>query len=196
MKAKPLYFYLTWGFWISLVYMLLIATYNPIVIFNYDFKKNFVFTFPQGWGFFTRNPREVMVDVYKEEGSKLELVSILNSSWKNYLGFSRNSRVVGFEMSEILKSIPHSAWRNGRGSLVVPEMAPDTMKLSKRLMFFPSGIYVFYQNKIVPFAWSNLNQEKYNPFLVARIFISDQLRVSSQPFSEILSNTNLSNSND
>jgi antimicrobial peptide system SdpA family protein len=179
-KLKPLYFYFVWGFWAILIYSFLV-TYNPIVIFSHEVKKNFVFTFPQGWGFFTRNPREAMVDVYRQDVQGLELVTVLNSSPGNYFGFSRNSRVVGLEMVEVVKRIPHAAWKNGKGDIhAVALETSDTIKLSKKLKYFVPGTYIFHQYKIVPFAWANLKQEKYKPYLAAKILVSDSLSADKE----------------
>jgi antimicrobial peptide system SdpA family protein len=173
-QNKPLYVYVIWIFWFGLLYFFILG-FNPTIIYKHEVKKNFMFVFPQGWGFFTRSPREAMVDAYKEENGNLNLVTVLNSSSDNYFGLSRNSRVAGMEMSEVINHVSNVSWKNGKGALKAPSTISDTIKLSRKLTHFKPGVYVLHQYKVVPFAWVKQHQEKYAPYLVAKVYISEEL---------------------
>jgi antimicrobial peptide system SdpA family protein len=172
---KPLYYYITWLFWISIIYYFLIG-FNPSVIQDHKVKKNLMFIFPQGWGFFTRSPREAIVEAYQEKDGVYKQLTMLNASIDNDFGLSRDSRIVGMELSEVLNFLKSKSWKNKTGIRKVPkESIPDTIKLTRKLDFFTPGNYVFYQYKIVPFSWANQGQEKNAPYIVAKIHISDEL---------------------
>jgi antimicrobial peptide system SdpA family protein len=174
LKSLPWYVYGTWFFWALVLYVALFSNNRNSLILDYKVKKNITYAFPQGWGFFTRSPREALVDIYREEKGKLKLVSILNTSPNNFFGFSRNSRVIGFEMAPILKSISKSSWENRKGDFEanIPDQISDTINLAKPLKYFPAGTYVLHQYKIIPFAWVGQGQEKHRPILVSKIYVT------------------------
>ena len=100
---------------------------STIVIFNLPDNilksKNFQYELyvqsisPQGWGFFTRNPKEEMVDIFEINGKKLKKISVPNMSFENRIGISRISRRVGYDISMLLGSFPKVvAWKT------IPEM--------------------------------------------------------------------------
>ena len=125
----------------------------------------------QGWGFFTKDPKEVTIDVYQLEEKTLKLISINNFSLQNLFGFSREARYIGFEFGKLEQYIPKMDYKNGLGTIC--KTYPNTttvVKIPFIPKFHPIGKeFVVYQYKIVPFTWINQNQEHYRPYLVARI---------------------------
>ena len=62
---------------------------------------------PQGWGFFTRSPRERLHQIYKLEHADNNIISkapiaISNSSIKNFFGLSRKARRIHLEMMRLM----------------------------------------------------------------------------------------------
>lgn len=168
---KPLYFYVTWSLWSGIIYFAMLG-YSPTVMNKTEVKKVFMFVFPQGWGFFTRSPQEVMTIAYKEEENTLHLVTTLNASADNYLGLSRKSRVIASEMFKITAAINDTSWKSDKGSLKSPAGISDTITLSQKFHYFESGVYIFHRHKTIPFAWANQDQEKHLPYQVAKVYIN------------------------
>lgn len=159
--------------WILLFYILGISHVKHSEGFDYSLKRNVNFILPQGWGFFTRNPREAILEIYEIKKNDNGMVKILtkNTSWKNWFGLSRNNRFIGYEMSKLIGHIPKEAWINGVG--FVENNIPDTTfsiesKHSFKI-FKPQTDYLIYQFKPIPIAWASQDQEKYRPYLAARI---------------------------
>ena len=65
---------------------------------------------PQGWSFFTKDPREENLDVYGLEEDKLRKYTLTNQSVRSYFGLSRNNRRLSFEAS--LLSATVTEWRD------------------------------------------------------------------------------------
>jgi antimicrobial peptide system SdpA family protein len=177
MKKTPSFVFIIWSAWFLLIYGVVITYSLPTPIIKYDIKKNLITALPQGWGFFTRNPQEATVEAYAYSNSELELISKGNTSLSNMLGFSRKSRYIGYELGTLLRHVPKKAWVNEKGEYLKNEIPPDptiilsTDSIQQSLKFFPKGEYVFYQYKMIPFAWANNSQEQYRPYLVARLRI-------------------------
>ncbi|MGV4439784.1 SdpA family antimicrobial peptide system protein [Ornithobacterium rhinotracheale] len=73
-------------------------------------KKRFIYidyisVFPQGWGFFTKDPREPLVFIYKHDNNDYKSIIERNFSTKNLLGLSRKNRILIIESSHVLKEI-------------------------------------------------------------------------------------------
>ena len=143
---------------------------------NFKNKQNFLVLIPQGWGFFTKDPKDVIIDAYEALPTKdsAQLLSVSNTSLKNLVGLSRNNRFVGYEISKLVPHIPGKAWKNKRGYLDVGAIPPDSTSIihtvTDTLAFFEVGRdYILHQYKPIPYAWSGKGQEKNRPYLVARI---------------------------
>jgi antimicrobial peptide system SdpA family protein len=162
-----------WGAWVVLCYLILISHSSKDYRVTHKVKKHISFLLPQGWGFFTRDPREAITMAYKIENGELRELTVQNASVKNYLGFSRNSRFVGIDLSKILEQISSDTWKNGKGDFAqqIPATPDTILVLQERLKFFPEGEYVFYQYQPIPFAWADRNQKVYQPYLSAKVKI-------------------------
>ncbi|MBC6425565.1 MAG: SdpA family antimicrobial peptide system protein [Ekhidna sp.] len=138
-------------------------------LINYSNKKSIVFTLPQGWGFFTKNPQSLSANCYLIEGNKLERKTVSNSSWKNLFGLARKSRYYGFELSQILNVIPANQWINSKGNFREIDFINHPTFVIKNedlnlLVYEYSKKYLIVLNKPIPFAWAQMNQEEYQPF--------------------------------
>lgn len=160
------------SFWALIIFFILFSNNSAYPVLNHNINKTVGYLFPQGWGFFTKDPKEVTIDVYQLlEDKTLKLTSINNFSLQNLFGFSRKARYIGYEFGKLEQSIPKTAYKNRLGS--VCNIYPNTATVVK-IPFIPKFYsineeYIVYQYKIVPFAWINQNQEQYRPYLVARI---------------------------
>ena len=67
---------------------------------------------PEGWGFFTRDPREVRLLPYvREAGAWRAAREGPNGEPRNAFGFNRAARAQGVEMGLLETSIPTKAWK-------------------------------------------------------------------------------------
>lgn len=171
------------SFWTLAVFAILFSNNSSYPILGYNTNKTISYLFPQGWGFFTKDPKEVAIDVYQLEGETLKLISVNNFSVQNLLGLSREARYIGFEFGRLGQYIPKTIYKNETGD--VSKIYPSTttiVKIPFLPKFYPIGKeFVVYQYKIVPFAWINQNQEQYRPYLVARIKLEYDSSVSLDP---------------
>lgn len=170
-------------FWTWIIFLILFANNSSYPIFNYGTNKTISYLFPQGWGFFTKDPKEVTIDVYQLEGKLLKLVTVNNFSTQNLFGFSREARYVGFELGKLEQYIPKNVYKNKLGEVHKNyPMKTEIVKIPFIPKFYPlNKEFVIYQYKIIPFSWINQNQEQYRPFLVARIKFVYALSASYNP---------------
>ncbi|WET67880.1 SdpA family antimicrobial peptide system protein [Sphingobacterium sp.] len=173
---KPLYVYVIWLFWCYLIYSTLIS-FTPInsSYGSYDYKKKVGLLWPQGWGFFTKNPREALVDVYFVDSHDTLKVNFKNFSKENYFGLSRKSRYLNYELSLMLNEISRSSWQQQISNKYFPnQLQADTVIMKQRLSYFKPGEYYFVQHKQIPLLWQGNDQDKNVPYLFAHIVLKQQ----------------------
>lgn len=160
-------------FWIFGFYTLGISHISYAEVYSYSVKKNLNMMLPQGWGFFTKNPREVYFELFKLSNNGSEPIEIFtkNSSWKNGFGLSKDNRYIGFEISTLVKYVPHEAWKNAKGSFNEAKMdSTYTLEVKENFKMLEEDTdYVIIQRKPIPYAWASTGQEEHRPFLAARI---------------------------
>jgi antimicrobial peptide system SdpA family protein len=68
---------------------------------------------PEGWAFFTRNPRELRTSVYHRPASReWRIASDPQFSAPMLFGFRRTSRAVGMEAAQLLETAGSVTWRD------------------------------------------------------------------------------------
>lgn len=129
-------------------------------------EKNVIqFFFPQGWGFFTRNPREPNYKLYKVEDGRLNLVTFKITSPDNYYGFSRKGSRIGMEMHRIKDNLPSSTiWK--KSTVVLNKIHIDTINFSETkpiegLLYLNEGNYILKEYLITPWSWAK-HQGRYS----------------------------------
>lgn len=169
---KPFYYYFIWLFWGIIIYITFSSAINVSVSVGHDTRKVVSHLLPEGWGFFTRNPREALVDAYQVSAAGLKPLPLRNTSAANLVGISRKARFVGFELAKAIGYIPQQEWKHARGDLQknIPAK-PYPIELKEKLKYFPAGEYLFVQYKQMPWAWAKQSQESFRPYLVSRIKI-------------------------
>ncbi|UGU15382.1 SdpA family antimicrobial peptide system protein [Sinomicrobium kalidii] len=153
-----------------------IAMANVTTIVNFPsttVKKQLFALFPEGWGFFTKSPRETMVDIYKKQDQEnWKRVNISNSSRKNLFGFSRKARVMGIDIDIILRNIAKEDFIAFTGNFM--NNIPDriyTIEYDKSFQFINVGEYLIVERKIIPWFYAQSAKEKDVPGLIMRIEI-------------------------
>ena len=133
-----------------------------------SFRENYFWKMllPQGWGFFTRNPREdqYILHKYSVTASSLSQVSIKNTSYKNLLGLSRYSRRVNMELQRVLYHIPDSSYKESinwnNKTLVEKDIG---------LWYLDTGKYVVQKFRLPPWAWAKYPNSYSSPVHYAAI---------------------------
>ncbi|TGA96349.1 SdpA family antimicrobial peptide system protein [Sporolactobacillus shoreae] len=102
----------------SLIFMYSIHIVLPPNPLKLPFENNLGLNawFPQGWGFFTRDPRSVNDYVYNLDNDR-SAVAWPNNSVRNLFGISRYGRAQGIELGLIESKIPESAWKTYNGNI-------------------------------------------------------------------------------
>lgn len=121
-------------------------------------KFNLVAVAPEGWGFFTRNPREPGFQLYQQLGGHWRQVLLHNGEARTMFGIRRDARVQGVELQGLIYAIPDSAWTQARDPL------PDLLERSdlfthqvanRALHPTMCGDYVLVRQEPVPWAWAS-----------------------------------------
>lgn len=85
---------------------------NPLIPVNVRVKKTMHNLLPQGWAFFTKDPRTKMYDIYKEEDDHhLIKINFKTSEAENLFGLSRKSIKIKSEIAGIASAFPDSLWK-------------------------------------------------------------------------------------
>lgn len=154
LQALPL-FMAAGTFFIALVTYL---PNNPIKL-AYGLRPNQLL-FPQGWGFFTRNPREEARVLHRLVDGIAEPVNL--STWHGLRSFDRGIRKIRMESARLHKELDSEEWvltSSSAGQLEVPnpEM-PAPVELTNGA-YRPSlcGDFVFERFEPLPWAWVELS---------------------------------------
>ena len=73
-------------------------------------KASLLTVLPEGWGFFTRSPREESIFAHGRFGGAWQQLNFTATSRRNWGGFLRASRVQGVELSALTEGLKDEAW--------------------------------------------------------------------------------------
>lgn len=151
---------------------------------SYYFSKSsrlsdiIVSVFPQGWGFFTKDPRnEYNYNLYSLNPDEkiYRQITYANSTLSSSYGFSKNNRRCFYEIGLLTDDIKVLDWINFKGLIFpIPEdsstivINTDGMNLSCILKDID---YLLVRTRTIPFAWSGKKQENNRPGEVVRFKI-------------------------
>lgn len=100
------------AFWSVIVAYVLHAVIpsNPIRLPKEDLIAAKVWA-PQGWAFFTRNPKGPVLKAFALKQGSWRLIQLpRNGSGENLLGFSRRARALGIELGLVTSFVHESEW--------------------------------------------------------------------------------------
>ena len=116
------------------------------------------FFFPQGWGFFTRNPREPHYKLYKVEEGVPVLINYSITSSQNRFGLSRKGSRIGMELERIKSYLPGAGtWEKSTTSL---ELLPlDSLEYRctapiTTVLYIQEGNYILKEYRLNPWSWA------------------------------------------
>lgn len=162
--------------WLIMALLIFFSSMKEQVVLNGNVKLVISTLFPEGWGFFTKNPREEFLELYRMENGKPISVIILNQSIENIFGLSRKSRLVGYEASMLAKDIPVNKWISNERKPIeaFANLKSSYTKPKGNFRELVNGEYLLKVTKPVPFAWAKRNQEAHTPFKVIKVRIADE----------------------
>lgn len=121
---------------------------------------------PQGWGFFTKNPRDPNIYLYKLHKGKIEKVIYTNCHYKNYFGLSKKGRMIAFENTIILKQIEKAVYEK-ISKIDEPHIVYKVN--CNNLSYIYPGEYMIIREEIAPYLWRNF-KKKENTFIHVRCY--------------------------
>lgn len=155
---------------------LIFINYQPINAINIhgSYKRLFTSILPEGWGFFTRNPREDIISIYEVTDGKYKIALLPNGDASNLFGLSRKSRRMNMELSIIMNIIPKKIWKFGNGNFLdsIPEEIYQCSQKKDHIYFF-KGKYLLVQYAVTPWAWSKHPERTKMKYKIAQIEITD-----------------------
>lgn len=147
---------------------------NPIKL-NVNLN-NKIFTFvPQGWAFFTRNPREAQIILYKVSNNRLDLIPQRHSSIENLYGLNRNASKLMAELQFIKAKLNLNLYKNtvwnyqeNKFSEIPREAVMIKNQMEYQLL---CGEYIVVFQKTIPWAWSKSMKKLKMPSKIIRLKI-------------------------
>jgi len=165
--------YIIISVWVVLGFVIFLATLDEQVVLSKKTSDNISYVFPEGWGFFTKSPRDTLLDIYSLETTGISKYNAKNFSSANTFGLSRKTRIVGYEGSLVAGLIPRSAWKTTTNEFF-NEIENDTsvsLTLDYSFNHFSKGTFLFVQYEPMPYAWAKNNQEKNQKIKYAKVLL-------------------------
>ncbi|TGE25414.1 SdpA family antimicrobial peptide system protein [Hymenobacter aquaticus] len=172
MKAKRFVFYLTL---IILGFVLVAKAGQASVGTNAtetSFQERYMFSvlLPEGWGFFTKNPRDAKTVLYTVGPDKtLALATYKNAAAQNLCGLSRRSRRLNLEFSRVMAQVQEKDWTRQQAYSLTELLHADTIAAvvipysTRHFTQLAKGDYVVKRFNVVPWAWAQYPEHFTNP---------------------------------
>jgi antimicrobial peptide system SdpA family protein len=151
----------------------IVSNRDTPVRFSYKSVREYYSIFPQGWAFFTKDPKEPVLKIFRQENGRL--VHLNNTASLNLgdaLGLKRNKRKMSAELAQTLSKVAATKWTKYEAGnieeVAVKLPIADTIesKFNHKLL---QGEYIFYQSERVPWAWAQSYPKI--PFQCIKIFV-------------------------
>lgn len=163
-------------FWVVITIYALKFTlpYNAVALpFNTRVNSTvFRAILPEGFAFFTRNPREQQVTILKLTGNEFQIEKNVNGSIENLLGLKKTARSRDIEMATLISQISESEWLSCKSQLNECATHPETPILfleNKYANPLLCGEYLIVLRNPVPWAWAKSMNSNAMPTLFVRI---------------------------
>jgi antimicrobial peptide system SdpA family protein len=130
--------------------------YNPVHLPFADQLRSLVLA-PQGWAFFTRDPREEKQLIYGRgpDGAWWSMMLAPHARMSNALGLDRRSRAQGVEMALLISVAPQDGWRDCEGTVeaCLRRLPPGAAARNPSPHPTLCGSLAIVLQKPVPWAW-------------------------------------------
>jgi antimicrobial peptide system SdpA family protein len=170
-----------WAF--SLGHVIRALNDNPMRI-SQKTTMNLMMVLPEGWAFFTKNPREPNHYMFARQGQGWTRIGTTNSDASNLFGIRRTSRLKDVEMAMMLTRVPADSWQPVRARVGEParEIPGAPVPVQNRALR-PSlcGEYLVQHMPPVPWAWSTRRKEIAMRSRAVRLVVSCGEKAPPQP---------------
>jgi hypothetical protein len=124
-----------------------------------DVKKVINYLIPQGWSFFTRSPREDLVEIAILNDEIQDYIYYdLRSRSKSYYGLDRINRYIAYEISMILEGLKFKY--KSDNIFNDPKYRDSTLVITNnKLKYLPKSTYKLTLRKVKPWAWASFDYE-------------------------------------
>lgn len=133
-------------------------------------RARLVSILPEGWAFFTRDPREASKSVYvRENGHWVRHSQAQSRVW---LGLKRDDRVEGAEIEKLMSLVPESKHFHCDGSLdacLANPKLPVARVVNPMRVRSLAGEVVIASAQPVPWAWSAARDQVFMPSDVVKL---------------------------
>lgn len=139
-------------------------------------KYNFIFLFPQGWSFFTRDPKVDIFYFYQIKGNESLLISDQPFRMANYFGLNRSTRYLFEETEHLGKMLVDEQWTPCNESFDKCSSKIPKEKVLNLVNTFPlsrvCGPFYIKKTRTTPLIFVNLDKRDYTEsFWAARMNI-------------------------
>ncbi|RAW03475.1 SdpA family antimicrobial peptide system protein [Pseudochryseolinea flava] len=153
--------------WIACIFSVVLASLprNPVSL-PYVPKLIIKTIAPEGWSFFTRNPRENLIYIFQRDSGRqwLQPSHVYNGSMENYFGMSRKARAIGSEYA-LLFSQSAVLWDScSTGTFDCIDEQKKFLVRNQLKAPQLCGEYLFVSRAPVPWAWSEHTEKIHMPF--------------------------------
>lgn len=143
--------------------------FNPVSL-PYEKELRLSQWFPQGWRFFTRDPRDLRILLLDVHGQPLPNLPWPTGHPGNLFGIRRTGRAIGVETGLLMVQVPPKAWKECTTSLqqCVQKLRPIPVTNNTpnpRLC----GPLVIGRQQPVPWAWSRSVRPESGPVQVVKV---------------------------
>lgn len=135
-------------------------------------KLNLIAILPEGWSFFTRNPREATDHVYHRQEAGWVSLGRTNSHVANLFGARRTARIHGIELSALLQQVAVGKWHRAvvrLEDLKAIESIPVMKVTNPALRPTLCGQLLVQRREPVPWAWSSRRDAIEMPADIVRL---------------------------
>lgn len=166
-------FYITLFILLSIFVLSIIAALppNPINIKS-DYKLVISQIMPQGWGFFSKSPRDEYLDVYSLDGEKS--VKWPNMRVSNLFGISREGRAQGTEIGMFLQEIQGSEFKECSKYYIkycikeIEDVKPIEI-INKTPEPTLCGVHIITIKEPMPWSWSSSIERNYKTMKMVKV---------------------------
>ena len=152
-------------------------TVHPILPANalelpFEERSAFLHLLPQGWSFFTLNPRLPRLTSFTRTSDGGWTRSVQHAWYKiSALGFSRKTRLRDIEGNFIIRALVDAPWRDCAGSIEHCLSETESVGAVDNVLLKPHlcGDIGFVNQPPVPWAWSQSSRQVAMPFKVLRV---------------------------
>jgi antimicrobial peptide system SdpA family protein len=124
-----------------------------------DVRNTVMSLMPEGWGFFTKSPRDPEMQVAVLHNGRFIKLNIVSSFQAKYaFGFDRLSRAQGLEIDGLLSQVQSSSlWQGCQQNVAVCSQNLPVQKQLVNSVQFPTlcGNLVLFERRPIPWAYRN-----------------------------------------